>query len=705
MSTALEGLRLEVDRTPENVVNIRNKFLAAGYLEDPDVPNDIARGHAFAHLLQDQPKHLYTNDCIAGSLRGILADKDTVGCFEQADRVVESFSERSFSMNSDHFAPDYEGFLKLGIPGVMEKIENSLIDHQDGCDKYTFLQSMKICVSAFRKYVLGYANAAKAVNKTDISEICTFIADHPPKTFRQALQLIWLAHVAFCCEGRRAMAFGRMDQYLFSFYEADIKAGRLTRDEALQLVECTLYKIREVWYFGGDDVVNIAIGGVKREDGSDATNELSFLLLEAVKNCNIPGPNLSARLHKNTSERFLDACLQVIGTGLGYPALMNDEINIPALQRFGYSEEDCRDYCMVGCIENFIAGKQPPWSDGRFNSPKYIELALNNGVCMMTGEQLGPQTGYVDEMDSMEDVLTAVEAQLRFGAATYMMLFRNTNDRVRRAAYRQPFLSCFCRDCIERGLDINEGGTQYPSAHGAACMGIATFADSLAAIEQVVFIEKTVTLSQLCDALKHNFVGYEDLQNRLLQVPKYGNNHDLPDKYAVWFVELHNRLFSAYQTPDGGPIYIAIAANISNIPAGAEIAATPDGRRCGEPLSDAASPMHGQDISGPTAVVLSVTKPDYQLAACGTVINQKYSFDMFREPSKRAKLAALIRTYFQRGGQEIQINSVSRSILQDAIEHPENYGNLVVRVSGFSAFYTLLDREVQEDILKRTEHG
>lgn len=705
MFATLEGLRAEVNQNPENVVNVRNKFLAAGYLEDPDAPNCIARANAFAHLLLDQPKHLYANDYIAGSIRGILADSASVGCFTYANSMVESFSERYFCTNSDHFAPDYEGFLALGIPGILGKIEKSLIDHQQDDDKVTFLQSTKICMTAFRQYVLDYAAAASSANRPDIADTCTFIADHPPQTFRQALQLLWLAHVAFCCEGRRAMAFGRMDQYLFPFYDADIQAGRITEAEALRLLECTLYKIREVWYFGGDDVVNIVIGGVHRDDGSDATNDLSYLLLEAVKNCNIPGPNLSARLHNNTTDRFLDACLQVVGTGLGYPALMNDEINIPALRRFGYTEEDCRDYCMVGCIENFIAGKQPPWSDGRFNSPKYIELALNNGVCMLTGEQLGPQTGSVEELASMEDVLAAVEEQLRFGASAYMMLFRNTNDRFRRAAYRQPFLSCFCNDCIERGLDINEGGAHYPSAHGAACMGIATFADSLAAIEQVVFVEKAATLSQLCEALKTNFTGHEELRNRLLQVPKYGNNHDLPDKYAVWFVELHNRLFSAYQTPDGGPVYIAIAANISNIPAGAEIAATPDGRLCGEPLSDAASPMHGRDISGPTAVVLSVTKPDYQLATCGTVVNQKYSFDMFRDPNKRSKLAALIRTYFQRGGQEIQINSVSRSILQDAMEHPENYANLVVRVSGFSAFYTLLDREVQKDILERTEHG
>jgi formate C-acetyltransferase len=221
----------------------------------------------------------------------------------------------------------------------------------------------------------------------------------------------------------------------------------------------------------------------------------------------------------------------------------------------------------------------------------------------------------------------------------------------------------------------------------------------------VVFTDKLVTPAQLRDALAANFVGWEWLQKALLDVPKYGNDEPLPDQYAVWFVQEHARIFDRYKTPDGGAVYIGIASNIQNISAGVEVAATADGRQNGEPLSDAASPMHGVDKNGPTAVVLSTTKPDYTQVACGTVLNQKYSPAMFSDDQNRAKLATLIRTYFARGGQEMQINSVSREILADAMDNPQKYGSLVVRVSGFSAFYTTLDRAVQEDILKRTEQG
>ena len=244
----------------------------------------------------------------------------------------------------------------------------------------------------------------------------------------------------------------------------------------------------------------------------------------------------------------------------------------------------------------------------------------------------------------------------------------------------------------------------YPSVHGAAVMGIATMADSLAAIESVVFERKTVDLATLRDALQADFEGHTSLHSELLRAPKYGNNDECADKYAVWFVTEHERIFSKYRTRDGGSIYIAIASNVSNIPAGREIAATPDGRKSRMPLSDAASPMRGMDKNGPTGVALSLSKPDYTLVACGTVLNQKFSPAMFADKARRARLAALIRTYFDRGGQEIQINAVSRDVLKDAMENPENYKSLTVRVSGFSAYFVNLDRSVQEDILQRTEH-
>ena len=690
----------------------RDTLFAQGFAAHFDDPSVIARAHALAHTFTHSVKFIYPHDRIAGSMRGLFLSPVSDAEQHYAKRILDNYGDRSFITNADHYAPDYETFLRDGIPGTLNRIHASMEVHKHDPKKLDFLKATEITMSAFGELIRQYGDAASEASaqteedalKTELLETarcCYHLAEKAPETFRQALQLVWLCYIAFRIENRYAMAFGRMDQFLWPFYQSDLALGRITPEEATDLLGCALFKIVEM---DREDVCNIAIGGVLR-DGSGGVNELSYCILEAVKRCAVPGPNLSARLYKDVPEEFLDACLKVIGTGIGYPALMNDEVNIPAMVRFGYSLEDSRDYCMVGCIENFMAGKQPPWSDGRYNSPKYLELTLCDGRCLQTGLQMGPHTGEAESITSMEDFMSRLHLQLKAGAAEYMALFRNNNDRFNREQYQTPFLSCFCQDCIGRGLDINNGGAVYPSAHGAGCMGIGTMADSLAAIEQVVFTDHSVSLSQLRDALAADFTGYEDLQQKLLAVPKYGNNHPLPDKYAVWYVEEHARLFDAYRTPDGGGVYIGIAANVQNISAGREVAATADGRKNGIALSDAASPMRGMDKNGPTAVILSTSKPDYTLVGLGTVLNQKYSPIMFSDPEKRAMLRSMIRVYFNQGGQEIQINSVSRDILKDAIDHPENYQSLVVRVSGFSAFYNHLDRTVKEDILQRTEQG
>ena len=300
--------------------------------------------------------------------------------------------------------------------------------------------------------------------------------------------------------------------------------------------------------------------------------------------------------------------------------------------------------------------------------------------------------------------MACLEQQIDAGVKEYVQGFRAYNDVPDPQNYTSPFLSCFCKACIQRARDINMGGSMYPSVHGAALMGVGTMSDSLAAIEKVIFIDQAATLQTLADAMKANFEGYDDLRELLLAAPKYGNNDPFVDKYAVWFTSYLSDQFDLYRTRDGGGMYTAMAANTSNIWAGRQIGATPDGRRAGEPLSDAASPTYGRDRKGATSTLQSVSKPDYTRCACGTVVNQKYSPAMF-EDGKREKLAALIRVYFAKGGQEIQINATSAEVLRDAMEHPEQYASLVVRVSGFSAFYVTLDRAVQEDILRRTQQG
>lgn len=661
----------------------------------------IVRGEGVYSLFSEPSPVVLKSELVAGNTRLLFTDADEPA-LEYARKITGVYGERNFCTNNDHFAPDYTHFLTAGIPGILGEIRASLTAHADDEEKCNTLRGMERAVLGFSGMISNYADAAEACLGREgfddgrlnfIRENCRAITERAPRTFAEALQLMWLCHCAFLMEGRYAMAIGRMDQFLYPFYKADIDAGRITDEGVIELLENVFIRLQ-------GDVVNICIGG-RDKDGVCQLNDLSRCILRAVGNCNVPGPNLSLRYTLDTPDEFLDECLKTIGTGLGYPALMNDDVNIAALERHGYSHEDACNYCMVGCIENFITGMQPPWSDGRFDPPKYFDYVFNNGIGKMGGS-LGLALGEVESITTMDEFMKNFERQLEYGAAEYVANFHGYNDSLNQKYYTNPFLSCFCNDCIGRGLDINNGGAKYPSVHGACAMGIGTVADSLAAVEQVVFVDKAATLAELRDAMNANFEGYESLRARLLAAPKYGNNDDFADKYAVWYLDYMYELFSKYRTRDGGYFYIAAAANVNNIGAGKMINATPDGRLRGEPLSDAASPTYGRDTRGATSTVNSLVKPDYTKVACGSVVNQKFSPAMFGD-EKRARLLALIKTYFRKGGQEMQINATSREVLIDAMEHPENYGSLVVRVSGFSAFYVTLGRDVQEDILNRTQ--
>ena len=676
-------------------------FRCLGYREDLSADYSSLRANGIYSLFTTPKPVILKSEWIAGNQLSLFCEENEL-VLNYAKNIVSRFSERGFSTNKDHYAPDYEHILHVGLPGMIDEIDTSLQVHRDDPDKVVTLSGMKKTLCGFSEMIRKYMLQAEAlVDSPDfnqerlqfIANNCRAIINGPPKSFAQALQLVWFCHTAFLMEGRYAMAFGRMDQYLYRFYKTDIDQGILTDEMVIELLENVFIRLQ-------DDVVNICIGG-QNTQGECEVNPLSRCILRAVRNCNVPGPNLSLRYTQNTPDDFLDECLETIGTGLGYPAIMNDDVNIASLKKYGYADEDVYNYSMVGCIENFITGKQPPWSDGRFDTPRFFDYIFNNGISA-TNQSVGLNLCGLEDITSMSDFMTIFEKQLAFGVDEYVFNFNAKNDSINQKFFAEPFLSCFCRDCIGRGLDINCGGSIYPSVHGAALMGIGTVCDSLAAIEKLVFADRTTTLSELRDAMNANFEGYGELRQNLLDAPKYGNNDPFVDKYAVWFIDYLGSLFEKKKTRDGGGIYIAAAANVSNISAGKIINATPDGRLRGEPLSDAASPTYGRDTRGATSTVNSVSKPDYTKVACGSVVNQKFSPSMFT-PEKRKKLMALIKTYFKKGGQELQINATLRETLIDAIEHPEKYQNLVVRVSGFSAFYVTLEKAVQLDILNRTQ--
>ncbi len=683
-------------------------YISQGYKEGEKLgaSNMKIRAHGNYNLFANTKPYIYKNDLIVGSMRSAWGRTSEEERQEGHDMFVKKYRSRP---NQDHYAPYYNDVLSGGIPYLFEKIEKSKKKHSEDAGKIEFLEAMEITLRGFLKRIENYISLAESLigqegydTKTleKIIKNCKALTSRAPETFEEALQLIWFIHSAFMLENRYAMALGRLDQYLYPFYKNDKENNLITKEYATELFENVFMKIFERYSFiRQDDVVNIAIGGCDK-DGKSSVNELSFCILTAVKNVNLPGPNLSARISSDCPDEFLDACLKVIGTGLGYPALMNDEVNIPALMKYGYELEDARNYSMVGCIENFITGMQPPWTDGRFDTPKCFEYVFNEGVGIVDARK-GSGTGSISEIKSMDEFVEKVLVQLEHMAEEYINSYRSRHlfDPENNT---QPFLSLFCYDCIDRAADLFDGGAKYPSVYGAAAMGIGTFVDSLAAIEKVVFVDKKATLEDVACALRANFEGSEELRELLLGAVKYGNNDDFADKWAVWFVENISRIFNQYRTVDNGYIYTLIAANVQNVSAGRVIAATPDGRLSGEPLSDAGSPTYGRDRGGPTTTVLSVTKPDYTCVGGGTVLNQKFSPSLFTDENRK-KLLQLVRVYFARGGQEMQINSISRQTLLDAIENPEKYENLVVRVSGFSALYKELGDAVQQDILKRTE--
>ncbi len=681
-------------------------------------PATIRKAYALRSLFEDIEKHIHKGDVIVGGIWGLIKDGVDHISQEAFDDAFLKFREtgfRHFGTSADHSAPNYKKLVEKGLGGILSDIDTSMAKYADDKDKIDFLTSVKIAVNAASAYIKSYADLARELMKdetdadeidrlTEIARTCDKVSYEKPDTFREALQLVWMLHICFRTEGRYAMALGRIDQYLYPFYKNDIEKGILTDDEACLLLQNVFMKFAESTYVLKDDAVcNICIGGHDRQ-GNDAINDLSFCVLRAVGICKIPGPNLSARVWGNVRRDFLEACLRVIGTGIGYPALMNDDVNIPALARMGYDIEDCRDHCFVGCIENYLQGRQAPWSDGRFNTPLYLEYVFTRGRSLVTGEMVGIDTGDPREFKSMDELMRAFEKQIDVGAVKYVQAINHMQSMPDPKQATAPLLSALMDDCIERGLDINDGGAHYPAAHGSGNMGIATVADSLYAVEEAVFNKKLITMDTLIKALEADFKGYETVQALLLSLPKYGNDIDEVDKYARWFCDYTSKAFDDKRTYNGGRYFIAIASNRANIYAGLELGATPDGRNSKLPMSDAASPAQGRDISGPTAAVKSLTKPDYTTSACGTVCNQRYSASTFTNEEEFQKLVSLIQVYFQRGGQEIQINCVAREALIDAMERPEHYQSLMTRVSGFSAFYVKLAREVQQDILARTEH-
>jgi formate C-acetyltransferase len=618
-----------------------------------------------------------------------------------------TIGSRRFAVHHDHHAPDYAKLIRVGFGGLKAEVRASL-PRQDEKGR-VFLESVWVALEGASAHLRRWGRHLESIAPSHpryeallLSQAARVdrLAEEPPAGFHDALQLVLLYHYMMQLDDRHAMAFGRMDQVLYPFYRADRDAGRLSDEQVQALFDHLFAKITV-----DGDVQNIALGGVTPEDGADATNELSYMILEACKRIGRAGGNCTARVHRNTPPAFLEKCAEVIRTGIGYPAVYNDDLQIAALIKQGYAPEDARNYCFVGCIEIFLQGKQAPWADSRLNPTYCLNLALFDGVDTLTGLPAGPQTGTTRDFEEFyQAFLTQCRHNARQAIADWNALQARYDDHA--AEFTSPLLSALVADCIGRGRDVNDQGAVYPGNCGFGVMGIATMADSLAVIKKLVFDEQRFTLDQIRLFLRANFEGYEKERQILLRgAPKYGNDDDQVDQLAVRFVKDYASLFDAYRTPQGGRYWVLLASNVSNIWAGTRLGATPDGRLSQTPLSDAASPYFGRDRRGPTKTLLSVAKLPYEHCVGGNVVNMKLHPSSLEGRAGLKALSALVRTYFDLGGSELQFNTTDRKVLQDAMIHPEQHEDLVVRVSGFSATFVALDKTVQGDILARTEHS
>lgn len=678
---ATEGLPMTVRRAKAlNAVLEQSNYIC--------VPGELLV--SVGHLGRFAPEGTYD----AASLKADQAYLDTIGA-------------RDFVTHADHHAPNYAKLLRLGLAGLQQEILQSLDGRRDRNEK-EFLESALLAVQGASEHMRRWAKRLliAARQNPEHAELLTAqaarmdrLAETPPQSFPDALQLVLSYHYIMQLDDRGAMAFGRMDQYLYPFYVADKAAGRITDEQVQDYLDHLFAKITV-----DGDIQNITLAGVKADDGSDATNELSYMILEACKRVGRAGGNCTARIARSTPPDFLHKCAEVIRTGIGYPSLFNDDLEVQALLSQGYPLRDARDYCFVGCIEVFIPGRQAPWGDGRANPLHCLNLALFDGVDSLTGQRVSDPSG---AMDTYEDFYQAFLAQCRAQVdkliADYVA--RQQECLAHPERFTSPLMSVLVDDCIARGRDLNDGGAVYPANFGYGGMGVASVADTLAAIKKFVYEQGTFTLQQVREMLLADFEGYGPHRELLMRkAPKFGNDDDYVDSIAAKFVADFSAMFANRRNAQGGFYWLLMAANVQNIWGGQQVGATADGRRSREPLSDACSPTFGRDLRGPTAVIRSIAKLPYHLCPGGNVVNMKLDPHCLKGPQGLDALAALTRACFDLGGCQLQFNTTGRETLEDAMANPRKHENLVVRVSGFSFNFTWLDPSVQKDILARTEH-
>ncbi len=620
----------------------------------------------------------------------------------------------------------HKGFLDLKKE-IRESIRKlDYFNDPHALDKREELEAMAVATDALIHYAKRYAKLLKreaereddGARRTELETmagICERVPARCPRTFWEALQYYWFVHVGVITEFNTWDSFnpGRIDQHLYPFYRREIDAGSLTRDRARELLQSFWIKFNNqpappkvgVTALESNtytDFCLINLGGLT-VDGADAVNELSYLILDVIEEMRILQPSSMVQISKMNPDRFIDRALEIIRTGFGQPSVFNTDAIIQELVRQGKTIEDARLGGASGCVESGAFGREAYFLSGYFNLPKILEVTLNNGADPETGKRIGPKTGKAESFERFEDLLAAFEKQVAY-FVDVKIRGNNIIERLYARHMPAPFLSLFIDDCIKTGKDYHDGGARYNTSYIQG-VGLGSVTDSFASIRYNVYDEKHVTMKKLLAVLKADFERHESIRERFLDdTPKYGNDEDYADAIARDVFEIYYGAVNGRPNTRGGHHRINLLPTTVHVYFGSVIGALPDGRKAHEPLSEGISPVQGADRKGPTAVIKSASKIDH-IRTGGTLLNQKFTPDILSDKTGLTKLRHLIRAYFKMDGHHIQFNVVDAETLRKAQRNPEKYRDLIVRVAGYSDYFVDLGIDLQNEIIRRTEHG
>lgn len=624
-----------------------------------------------------------------------------------------------------HICPNCKEWLELGPEGIKQKALKKMKDSSK--ENKDFYESVVIVMEGTQEFMMRYHDLMKERANTvsdkelklsmfAVAENCKNLSKRPAEYFHEAVQAIWFLFVILHMESN-ASSFspGRMDEFLYPYYKKDIDNKVIDKQKALEIIECIWLKFNQIVYlrnshsakfFAGFPIgFNIAIGG-QDENGNDFSNELSLLFLKAQEHLGLPQPNLSVRLHKKTSEELLKESIKVVAKGSGMPQFFNDEAVISSIMNLGIFEKDARDYAIVGCVEITTQGNNLGWSDAAmFNLNKTLEVTLNNGNCLITGESIAPNLGNITNYETYEDLEKAFTEEIDY-FIDKMILACEQVEKAHIDVLPSPFLSSVIDDCIEKGIDVTAGGAVY-NLSGIQMIQVANLADSLAAIKLLVYDEKRISKEELLKAIQNNFEGYEVVRAMLLnRAPKYGNDVEWVDEIGAKWARYFNERLTHYINYRGGRYHTGMYTVSAHVPMGENVGASTDGRYAKQPLADGGmSPVYGRDSAGPTAVLKSVSRLDNILTTNGGLLNMKFLPEFFKTENGIDKFSKFLRTFVDLEIPHIQFNVLRKEDLLEAQKNPEKYRSLTVRVAGYTAYFTELAGELQNEIIARTSYG